>query len=307
MNAIVIVGPTAIGKSALGIRLAEHLGGEIVSIDSRQIYRRLDIGTAKPSRDDRRKVRHHLLDILDIDEKSNANDFSVRAQTAINDILSRDRLPVLVGGSGLYLRSVMDGLFTIDLDPMDREEFNERMCGIGTEELYSRLREIDPDSSKNIHANDRYRIVRALEVFELTGTTISEHFSKHQKERRDHDLLYLKIGLNTVRSVLHRMIGERTKEMYESGWRGEVEDILSGGYDPSCPGLQTLGYPEIIEHISGRIDRESVLERIASRTRQYAKRQLTWFRQDKEIHWLDPTECDALSESLNILDTAGSS
>jgi tRNA dimethylallyltransferase len=307
MNGIVIIGPTASGKSSLGMRLAGHLGGEIVSIDSRQIYRGLDIGTAKATAAERARIRHHCIDILDITEKSNARWFADIAREAIGNIRSKGKIPVLVGGSGLYLRSITHGLFDIDLDPVKRKDFENRTGGIRTPDLHSRLKESDPASAERIHVNDRYRILRALEIFELTGTPISEHFRLQQETGEDGMQGLVKIGLDFDRELLRSRIMERTGEMYDAGWPDEVSSLLESGADPDCPGLQTLGYPETAGYVRGEMERSEAIERIAILTSQYAKRQMTWFRKEEDVSWLDAGSMDLFEAALNVLDREGNS
>lgn len=307
MNGVVIIGPTAVGKSSLGMRLAEHLGGEIVSIDSRQIYRGLDIGTAKVTAGERARIIHHCVDILDITEKSNARWFAGHAREAIDSILSRERIPVLVGGSGLYLRSITHGLFEIDLDPAERVSFEKRIEEISTGDLNLLLKESDPLSAERIHENDRYRIVRALEIFELTGTPLSEHFRRQKDKGGDGLSGLVKIGLDLERESLRSKISVRTREMFDAGWPDEVSALLDSGADPDCPGLQALGYPETIGYVRGKLGRDEAIERIATLTSQYAKRQMTWFRKEDDVSWLPAGAADLFDAALNVLDSTGSS
>jgi tRNA dimethylallyltransferase len=300
---IAVIGPTAVGKSALGMELASRLGGEIVSVDSRQIYRGLDIGTAKPSHLERKKIRHHCIDILDITEKSNARWFADKARAAIDDIVSRGRVPVLAGGAGLYLRAITQGLFDIDLDEADRRNFESYLKDIPTAELHLRLKEKDPDSADRIHENDRYRIVRALEILELTGRTLSEHF-RSQKEEQSNDLPGLvRIGLDMERGALRERISQRTRQMFDAGWPEEVNSLLKAGADPTSPGMQTLGYPETAAFVTGDADRESAILDIARLTSRYAKRQMTWFRKEPDVSWLDAAGDGLKEAALNILDS----
>ncbi|MBN1163471.1 MAG: tRNA (adenosine(37)-N6)-dimethylallyltransferase MiaA [Candidatus Krumholzibacteriota bacterium] len=304
MRALIIMGPTAIGKSRLGFNLARKLEGEIVSVDSRQIYRRLDIGTAKSPPEDRLKVKHHLLDIVDIPEKPDAHTFAGLARKAISDILSRNKVPILVGGSGMYLRSVTEGLFEIDLDRSSREDFSARIEDIGTAELYRRLLEIDPASGGRIHPHDRYRVVRALEVQALSGITLSEHFRRQKNRETDTAAPeYLKIGLVLPRAQLHEKINRRTLRMLRGGWVPEVEELLESGVDPRWPGMRTLGYPEVIAHVQGRLSRERMIDSIRTRTRQYAKRQMTWFRKERNVTWLDLSKVEPEERILKYLDS----
>ncbi len=304
MDPILIIGPTAVGKSALAMRIAAETDAEIVSIDSRQIYRRLDIGTSKPTAEERKKVPHHLIDILDIDQKPDANSFAVEARRAISDIIERGRLPLVVGGSGMYLRSVLEGLFRIDLDPADRERFAAETESIETSVLYERLHSVDPESTERIHRNDRYRIIRALEVFTLTGTPISTHFAKQKDSGKDiFPVQFLKTGLKMDMKRLRSLIGERTAQMFDAGWVEEVRSLLEGGADPSWPGMQTLGYPEIVKYIRGEESREDTIKKIMTLTGQYAKRQMTWFRKEPDVWWIDldrESAFEALTKNIDI-------
>jgi len=308
MDPILIIGPTAIGKSDLAMRLAIEFTAEIVSIDSRQIYKRLDIGTAKPTLAERVKVPHHLIDILDIDEKPDANTFGVMARDTIEEIAGRNTLPILVGGSGMYLRSVLEGLFKIDLAPEERKIFADEVVGVSTEILFDRLRNVDMESSERIHSNDRYRIVRALEVFTLTGVTISEHFSRQRSAKKDlFPYNIIKVGLKKDRKGLRDVIKKRTLAMFENGWVEKVIAILEGGAKTSCPVLKTLGYPEIIKHINGAKNKDETIADIVTQTRQYAKRQMTWFNKESSVKWIDTEEEDPFNTLIKWLDRRGRS
>lgn len=296
MDAVAILGPTASGKSGLGMFLAGELGGEIISMDSRQVYRRLDIGTSKPSRQDRDAIRHHLIDILDPNEKNSAESHARMAEEAMTDVSARGRLPILVGGSGLYWRALLEGLFRVELSEEARGEFERSVRHVPTEELRRRLFEADGQTGRRLHRNDRYRIVRALEVHELTGVPLSEHFERQTDEtRRSTD--FLKIGLALPRKRLHELIDSRTIEMIGAGWAEEARSLLEAGYDPSCPGLRTIGYPEVIAHVRGEMEEEELVETVQALTRRYAKRQMTWFRKEKDVDWFD-TEGERLRESV---------
>lgn len=292
MKPFAILGPTAAGKSSLAIIIAGRLGGEIVSVDSRQAYRGIDIGTAKPSRSDRERVPHHLIDVLDLREKNDAEQFSRMAVTAVEDILQRGNLPILVGGSGLYFHALFKGFFDIDLDPSERIAFAESVAHIPTPELYRRLNSEDPDSVRRIHANDRYRIVRALEVRALSGVPISEHFRRQRSNSAHRRFECRTIGLTMSREKLYARINERTRRMMTGGWIEEVERLLEGGAAPAWPGLGSLGYPEVISLIRGELTREETIDRVARLTRQYAKRQLTWFKKVEGVTWFNADSGD---------------
>ncbi len=306
MDSILIIGPTAVGKSDLAIRLAMKLDGEIVSIDSRQIYTGLDIGTSKPSEEERLKVPHHLIDIIGLEQKPNAWWFATEAREAIAGIIGRKKIPILVGGSGMYLRAVVDGFFKIDLDPLDRKDFASKIQGMETVELFSRLKVVDEESTRRIHHNDRYRIIRSLEVYELTGTTISEHFRcQRQSSKGTLSLDILKTGLKMERQKLRDKIGNRTLQMFNSGWIKEVDRLLESGAKASWPGMKTLGYPEVISHLGGFTGKDEMINRIITQTRQYAKKQMTWFRKESDVNWIDMDQYEPFDIILKALDSEG--
>jgi tRNA dimethylallyltransferase len=304
MDAVAILGPTASGKSRLAMLLAEKLGGEIVSIDSRQVYVGLDIGTSKPSVRDRELIPHHLVDILDPNEKNSAESHARMAKKAISGVMSRGKLPVLVGGSGLYWRALFEGLFSVELSDGDRERFARSVRGVPTEELRRRLLEVDAETGRRLHPNDRYRIVRAVEVYELTGITLSDHFGRQERGTED-SIDYLRIGLNPPRDRLRELIDSRTIDMIRGGWVEEARSLLDRGYDPSCPGLRTIGYPEVVAHVRGEIGETELVERIQRLTRQYAKRQMTWFRKERDVHWIDKGVERLFEAVLRLIDSGG--
>jgi tRNA dimethylallyltransferase len=303
MNPLVIVGPTASGKSALAMEIAIRTGGEIISIDSRQVYKGLDRGTAKPSELERSQVPHHLLDIIGIEMKTDARWFSRVASAAISDVLSRSKLPILTGGSGLYLKAVLEGLFSVDPDESLRSEFAESISEITNNELLNQLICVDRESAKRIHPNDRYRLSRALEVYKLTGVSLSEHFKLQKKTCTGLGLDCIKTGIDIKRAQLRIRIAERTIEMFEEGWPDEVRILLANGADPECYGMKTLGYPEVISYVIGQLSKQEAIDEIVKKTSQYAKRQMTWFRSDKDIRWINGTTRELGDTVLKILDT----
>ena len=298
--AIAILGPTGVGKSALGLRIASSLNGEIVSIDSRQAYRHIDIGTAKPSMEEMRAIPHHMIDILELHEKNDAQSYARRASACIEDVRNRGKIPLLVGGSGFYFRAISEGLFHVEIDEAARRNFYESIKDVSTSQLYERLKSVDRKTHGRINQNDRYRISRALEVFELTGIPLSKHFEK-QKRESERGRSFLKIGLSLPREKLYERINERTIAMLEGGWIEEAEVLLKNGAETQWPGLKTLGYPEVISYIKGELSFDELIEKVSRLTRQYAKRQMTWFRKEKEVNWIDAGDEKLLKKALAII------
>jgi tRNA dimethylallyltransferase len=301
ITAIAILGPTASGKSRLAMHLAQRAGGEILSIDSRQAYRHLDIGTAKPSAEDRRTIPHHLIDILDLREKNSAALFASMAHEAVRAVASRGRLPIFVGGSGLYFRALRHGFFTIKLDAVERTAFAESLRGIPDDFLFRRLETVDPESARRIHRNDRYRIVRALEVYSLTGTPLSAHMQYQRPDPLRQEIRFVAIGVDIPRAELHRNIHERTRMMFEGGWVEETEKLLAEGADPEWPGMKTLGYPEIVALLEGKSTLDETATRIVELTRQYAKRQVTWFQKEPDVAWFTGGAQDIFESAFELV------
>ena len=282
---IVIVGPTCSGKTSLSLLLAEKLNAEIISADSRQIFKYLDIGTAKPSRQNLEKVKHHFIDVLEPDENYNVSRFENEANLVIKNILSRNKLPIVVGGSGLYIKALVDGIFDeVDIDQDYRNELFEQKKIYGNEFLYSELIKVDPESAAKMLPQNWKRIIRALEVFHLTGKPIGLHQKEHKRQT---DFKFLQFGLNWERPILYKNIEHRVDEMLELGLVEETKNILEKGFDRNLNALNTVGYKEIISFLDGSIKIERAIELIKRNTRRFAKRQLTWFRADKRIIWLD--------------------
>ena len=286
---IVLVGPTGVGKTGLSLELAECIGGEIVSADARQVYRYMDIGTAKPSKADRARVAHHLIDIVDPDEKLSAGEYARRAGEAIRGIRERGGTPVVVGGSGLYIRALIDGLFEEGgSDDAVRRRLKGRAAREGSFGLYEELRRVDPEAAEGIHPHDLHRIVRALEVFEVTGQRISE---LRRASRRTFGVFDpMMVGLALDRVVLCRRIGDRVDAMIVQGLMDEVRGLLDMGYGPNLNALRTVGYQEVFPYLEGRQTLRATIEAIKRNTKRYAKRQMTWFRRDGRIRWLDGSE-----------------
>ncbi|WP_425156433.1 tRNA (adenosine(37)-N6)-dimethylallyltransferase MiaA [Candidatus Binatus sp.] len=282
-----IVGPTGAGKSALAMAVAERAGCEIVNADSRQFYRRMDLGTAKPSAEDRARVPHHLIDVRDPDESLDVAEFAQLARASIDDIAARGRNPLVVGGSGLYLRVIRGGIFS---GPAASAEIRNRLAKVaadqGVAHLHQKLREIDPEAANRIGVNDLYRIVRALEVFELTGETISEHQRRHRFADIGYDTLT--VGVEVERKKLYEAIDARFDAMVAAGLVDEVRALVEAGYSPEKPPLSTIGYKQIAAYLRGELTLADAIALAKQESRRLAKRQLTWFRREPEIVWLDP-------------------
>ncbi|MGH7915261.1 MAG: tRNA (adenosine(37)-N6)-dimethylallyltransferase MiaA [Candidatus Binataceae bacterium] len=281
-----IAGPTGVGKSAAAMTLAVRLDAEIVNADSRQVYRGMDIGTAKPGAEDRRRVSHHLLDIRAIDQPIDVVEFLKLARAAIAEIASRGRNVIVVGGSGFYLRVLRGGIFAGPAAaPKVRRELETLAAEHGVEHLHARLAEVDALSAARIGRRYLYRIVRALEVFRLTGQPISAHQQNHRFAAREYETLT--IGLAMERERLYEVINRRFDEMIERGLEGEVRALLKAGCDPGGPPLRTVGYRQIAAAVRGEMTLAEAVELAKRDTRRLAKRQLTWFRADPEIAWVD--------------------
>jgi tRNA dimethylallyltransferase len=284
---ISIVGATATGKTDVAVCLARALGGEILSADSVAVYRGLDIGSAKPDADTRREIPFHGIDVADPDEVYTAAAFRQLCQQSLASIWSRRRSALCCGGTGFYIRAALDGwgLTETPADPAVRERLTQRAAEIGNLAMHSALREVDPVSAERIHPNDRVRIVRALEVWEITGTPISVHQQRDREARKE--VPGRRFGLECRMDLLDRHIQLRTTRMIESGWLKEVQRLLEEGWSPQSNALQSLGYAEMVQVAQGKITIEDAAEAITAATRRYARRQRTWFRADKRVEWID--------------------
>jgi tRNA dimethylallyltransferase len=281
---IAIVGPTASGKSRLGLRLAKARGGEIVSCDSLQIYRGLDIGSAKPTAEERRQVAHHLLDVADPDEDFSAADYARRAREAVRDIAARGRLPIVVGGTGLYLRALLLGLFE---GPSRDERLRARLTRIaerfGDARLHRLLARLDPVAAARIEPRDRVRVVRAIEVFRVTGTPLSQHHRTVPVPLVGFEARIL--GLDPPRETLREAVAERTRRMFERGLLQEAKRLLDRGLSPALRPLRAIGYRQAIAALRGDLSPQEAEDAIVTATLQYAKRQRTWFRHQTRASW----------------------
>jgi tRNA dimethylallyltransferase len=280
---VVIAGPTAAGKSDIAVELALKFDGEVISADSVQLYRYFDIGAAKLNKEERKGIPHHLFDILEPDQPFSVAEYQEMARKKIQEINDRGKLPFLVGGTGLYIQAVIDP-FEFP-ETKGHEEIRKKLRKIwssgGKEVLYQRLQKIDPVSAEKIHPNDFRRISRALEVYYLTGRKISSY----TKKRRESFYNLAMVGLTRGRAELYHRIEARVDEMFAEGLVEEVKSILNMGYDPKIKPLQSLGYKQVVEYLRGDCELSEAIANTKKATRNYAKRQMTWFRRDNRIHW----------------------
>ena len=289
---IIIVGPTCSGKTDLSLKLAQRLNSEIISADSRQGYKHLNIGTAKPSPNEIGKIKHHFIDFLNPDENFNASIFEKSSLNIISELIEKKISPIVVGGSGLYIKAIVDGIFdSVDTDKDYRQELAEMRNLYGNEYLLKMLDKVDPKTASLLLPQNWKRIFRALEVFYITGEPIWKH-QKHYK--RDINFDFLQFGLNWNRDILYSNIEIRVDKMIEKGLVEEVKKILAMGYVKELNSLNTVGYKEIIEFLENKITLERAIELIKRNTRRYAKRQMTWFRKDERIKWFDVKDKDDL-------------
>jgi tRNA dimethylallyltransferase len=281
-----LLGPTAVGKTEIAIELAQRLNAEIISIDSRQIYRQMDIGTAKPTPKEQQAARHHLIDCVDISQPFSVADYQFLADTAIADIQTRGKHVLLAGGAGLYFRAVVDGLFEgPGADPSLRERLQQEAAQHGVDVLHERLRACDPKSADRIHPNNIVRVIRALEVYELTGIPMSEHQQQWHPENQRYP--FIAFCLTMPRVLLYHRIEQRVDVMLANGLIAEVESLLAEGYSRDTVALQSFGYRELIAYLDGKCTYIEAISQLKQNTRRFAKRQLTWFRKDTRIEWID--------------------
>lgn len=294
---IAIVGPTAVGKSALALAIAEKLPAEIVSADSRQVYRGLDVGTAKPSVDEQRRVPHHVIDVVDPEDDFSVAEFQDRAYLAIDDILHRGRIPLLVGGTGLYIRAVVDGirLPRVAPDPVLRAELEADAAQHGAAWLHQRLAQVDPVAATRIDPRNVRRVIRALEVIQKSG----ELFSDGTRPQPRYDVLT--IGVTTDRDTLYQRIDERVNLQIAEGLVEETTHVLARGCPPNRPALGGLGYREIVAYLQGRVNLATAVAQIKFATHRFARQQATWFRRDDpRIHWL-MTGAEAPQKAVDLV------
>lgn len=284
---IVICGPTGVGKTAAAIDVAEEIAGQIVSADSMQVYRYMDVGTAKPTPLEQKKIKHHMIDIVDPDEAFDAARYSFLARKKIVELHSQNTIPFIVGGTGFYIKALLHGLFPSEpLATGVCNKLKDEAAAIGSESLYERLAKVDPKTARRIHPHDTYRITRALETFEATGESISKYQQDHQFS--DTPFSFLKIGLTIPRELLYKRINQRVDAMIDAGFVDEVRTLLKRGYKADLKSMQAIGYRHVVAFIQGRLPWTETVRTFKRDTRRYAKRQLTWFGADPEILWTEP-------------------
>lgn len=301
---IAIVGPTAVGKTKFSIEIAKHLNGEIISGDSMQVYKGMDIGTAKVTKEEAQGIPHHLINILSPNETFNASIFKSLAEKAYEKIVSKNKLPILAGGTGLYINGFLyDYQFSKSTSvSLYRKKLEDEASQNGLESLYQKLLEISPNATYFISKNDKLRIIRALEVYYSTGKIYFDKNNMKNNYRPRFNLSY--IGLNMNREELYQRINLRVDKMLEAGLIEEVMMLLSKGFDKNLIGLQAIGYKEIIKYLDKQTSLNEAIELIKKNSRNFAKRQLTWFRRDPNIHWIEidnKKDSDVLNEMYSII------
>jgi tRNA dimethylallyltransferase len=290
---IIICGPTGIGKTAAAIDVAQHFNGHIVGADSMQIYKYMDIGTAKPTAEEQARVVHHMVDIVEPDEGFDAAQYAERARAKIIELGEKQIRPFVVGGTGLYIKALLYGLFDAQVsDPKVRQGLKKEADAHGIAFLHERLSGLDPETAKRLHPNDTYRILRALEVVESTGQTISTHHQKHGF--LEQPFQSLRIGLCLDRDVLYDRINQRVDAMMSAGFLDEVKGLLAKGYGADLKSMQSIGYRHMVVCLEDRLSWEECVRTIKRDHRRYAKRQLTWFGADSEIIWKTPGQVEEI-------------
>ena len=294
---IVICGPTASGKTVLSIELAKKINGEIISSDSMQIYKKMDIGTAKPSKEEMQGIRHYLLDFVEPDQRYSVADFKKDAELAIEEILSKGKTPIVVGGTGLYIDSLIYGIEyqDIKLDERYRAELEERVNREGLETLYDEAKKIDPKAMEKISPNDKKRILRVLEIYKATGKNKTEQEIQSRKNGVKYDYIVFAIDMN--REKLYERINKRVDIMIEQGLIKEVEGLLKE-YNDFPTAMQGLGYKEVVDYLQGNTTKEEMIEKIKMETRRYAKRQITWFKKNKQTIWIEPNDLQKILNEI---------
>lgn len=295
---ILLAGPTAVGKTQLALEIAHRLGTEIINCDSMQVYRYMEIGTAKPTPEERALVPHHLLDVADPDEPFDAARYAELARPVIESLQNRGKMPLVVGGTGLYMKVLTRGICpAAPRDPAIREQLRRELEEHGLERLHQELGRVDPEAGRRLHPHDRQRVLRALEVQRLTGTPLSCWQSQHRFQQTIYRTV--KIFLYRDRNVLYERINRRVRQMLEQGLVAEVRRLLAMGYGPELKSMQAVGYKQLAAHLLGACPLASAVSDMERATRHYARRQLTWFRGDPEFRWVQADDRQGILEWLN--------
>ncbi len=294
---IVICGPTASGKTTLSIQLAQKINGEIISSDSMQIYKDMNIGTAKPDQQEMQGIKHYLLDFVEPNQRYSVADYKKDAENAIEDILQKGKVPIIVGGTGLYVDSLIYGIEypNIEFDENYRKELERRVEKEGLEKLYEKAKKIDPQAMKKISRNDQKRILRVLEIYNATGKTKTEQEIESRKNEVKYD--YRVFAINMDREKLYDRINKRVDVMIQKGLIEEVENLLKK-YNEFPTAMQGLGYKEVVEYIQGKVLKEDMIENIKRESRRYAKRQITWFKKNKQTIWIGPNDLQMILNEI---------
>ncbi len=286
---VLICGPTAVGKTTAGIETAKVFNGEIISADSRQIYRHMNIGTAKPTAEQLSEIPHYLIDFVKPDQHFDANQFAQMAHEIIANLVLKNKLPIVVGGTGFYIKALLHGLFRDNhSDHAVRQKLRQQADTHGKQFLFDKLRSVDPETANRLHPNDTFRVIRALEVYETSGEPLSSLHHKHRFTQSPYHAL--KIGLYLDRQTLYKHIDQRVDIMISEGLIEEVRAILDRGYSPELKAMKAIGYNHLAAYLFGNCSLEEAVRTLKRDTRRYAKRQMTWFRADPEINWIRPTE-----------------
>lgn len=294
---LVILGPTGVGKTKISLEVADKIKGEIICADSRQIYRFMNIGTDTPDPEQRKRITHHLIDVVDPDERFTAADFAREAQKIIKDLIDRGKSPIVSGGTGLYIRALTRGFFKGPrANSKIREKLKKTAQKNGKEFLHKKLSNVDPEAAQSIHPNNLLRVIRALEVYEITGTPISQ--LQKQGEYDKSEFFFTKIGLNLDRKKLYEKIEKRVDQMMDEGLLDEVKRLKNLGFSKELTPLKTMGYKELFSYLEGDLSMFEAVELIKKNTRNYAKRQLTWFKREEDITWFDVEQNDIANKII---------
>ena len=294
---IIICGPTAVGKTTVAIELAQHFKGQIIGADSMQVYKYMDIGTAKPTAEEQARVIHHMIDIIGPEEPFDAARYAELAGTKILELDRQKITPFVVGGTGLYIKALLHGLFNAEVFSKEvRRKLKQEAAALGIEYLHERLQRLDPESAEHLHPNDRYRILRALEVVQTTGKPISGYHREHGFSEQPFEAL--KIALTMDRPLLYSRINQRVDAMITAGFLEEVRSLLARGYSADLKSMQSIGYRHMVDYINGRLSWEECIRTIKRDHRRYAKRQLTWFGADSQMTWKAPGKVEEIRLSV---------